>query len=99
MIDLLRHENATIVDVRTEAECFTGKVENSIVIPMHEVPGRVDEFKAMSKPLILVCATGNRSGQVARFLASRGVTDVYNGGGWYEVQEVLETNKLTTFRS
>ena len=90
MKELVKHENATIVDVRTEWECSLGKVENSLVIPMHEVPSRVDEFKSMSKPLILCCATGNRSGQVARFLESRGVSEVYNGGGWEEVHDMLK---------
>ena len=91
MKELVKHENATIVDVRTEWECSLGMVENSLVIPMHEVPSRIDEFKLMSKPLILCCATGSRSGQVAKFLSKQGITEVYNGGGWEEVLDMLET--------
>jgi rhodanese-related sulfurtransferase len=90
MIDLVKDKNATIVDVRTVEEFSMGCVENSLNIPMHEVPGRIEEFKNMSKPLILCCASGNRSGQVARYLTELGVSEVYNAGGWVDVLDMLE---------
>ena len=43
---------------------------------------RIDEFKAMKKPLVLCCLSGGRSGQAVEFLAANGVEDIYNGGGW-----------------
>lgn len=75
------HE-ATIVDVREPYEFQAGKVEGSINIPLGEVPGRIEEFKNMKKPLVLCCASGNRSGQATSFLVQHGVEDVHNGGGW-----------------
>lgn len=90
MIEKVKHQNATIVDVRTIEEFNMGAVEESLNIPMHEVPSRVDEFKSMSKPLILCCASGNRSGQVARFLENQGIDEVYNAGGWVDVLDMLE---------
>lgn len=73
---------ATIVDVREPFEYQMGKVDGSINIPLGEVPRRIDEFKNMKKPLVLCCASGNRSGQATNFLAQNGVDQVYNGGGW-----------------
>lgn len=73
---------ATIVDVREPFEYQMGKVEGSVNIPLGEVPGRVEEFKNMKKPLVLCCASGGRSGQAANFLAQNGVEEVHNGGGW-----------------
>jgi len=73
---------ATIVDVREPYEFLAGKVEGSINIPLGEVPGRIEEFKNMKKPLVLCCASGGRSGQATHFLAQHGVEDVHNGGGW-----------------
>ena len=73
---------ATIVDVREPFEYQMGKVDGSINIPLGEVPGRIDEFKNMKKPLVLCCASGNRSGQATNFLAQNGVDQVFNGGGW-----------------
>lgn len=73
---------ATIVDVREPFEYRMGKVDGSINIPLGEVPRRIDEFKNMKKPLVLCCASGNRSGQATNFLAQNGVDQVFNGGGW-----------------
>jgi len=75
-------KNATIVDVREISECEMGMVEDSINIPLGDVPNKIEEFKAMKKPLVLCCASGGRSGQAVQFLESNGVEDIYNGGGW-----------------
>ena len=83
----MRYENvnlneATIVDVREPYEFEAGNVNGSINIPLGEVPSKVEEFKNMKKPLVLCCASGNRSGQATSFLTKQGVNEVYNGGGW-----------------
>ncbi|MEJ6735775.1 MAG: rhodanese-like domain-containing protein [Flavobacteriales bacterium] len=75
-------KEATIVDVREVSECEMGMVEGSINIPLGDVPNRIEEFKAMKKPLVLCCKSGGRSGQAVDFLAANGVEDIYNGGGW-----------------
>jgi rhodanese-related sulfurtransferase len=36
---------------------------DSINIPLNEIPERVEELKKLNAPLILCCASGNRSGQ------------------------------------
>lgn len=87
--DLINDEKATIVDVRTPGEFMSGNVANSINIPLNEVPNRVDEFKNMSRPIIVCCLSGGRSGQAAAFLSANGVDEVYNGGGWMEVNGAL----------
>jgi rhodanese-related sulfurtransferase len=75
-------EEATIIDVRSPGEFSMGAVEGSVNIPLDQVPHKVEEFKAMKKPLVLCCASGNRSGQAVQFLEANGVDDIYNGGGW-----------------
>ncbi len=73
---------ATIIDVREPNECAMGMVEGSTNIPLGQVPNKIEEFKAMKKPLVLCCASGGRSGQAVQFLEANGVEDIYNGGGW-----------------
>jgi rhodanese-related sulfurtransferase len=75
-------KQATIIDVRTPGEFSMGAVEGSINIPLDQVPHKIEEFKDMAKPLVLCCASGNRSGQAVQFLQANGVDDIYNGGGW-----------------
>jgi len=78
-------KEATIIDVREPGEFSAGCVEGSTNIPLGQVPEKVEEFKAMKKPLVLCCASGNRSGQAVQFLEANGVDNIYNGGGWQEV--------------
>lgn len=85
MNEIINHPEATIVDVRTPGEFASGNVQGSVNIPLNEVPHRLDEFKGMSKPLVVCCLSGGRSGQAVQFLQANGVDQVYNGGGWSQV--------------
>lgn len=76
---------ATVVDVRTPGEYQGGHVAGSINIPMQEFIERMNEVKELPRPLILCCASGNRSGQVTHYMNANGDAEVYNGGGWMEV--------------
>lgn len=75
---------ASIVDVRSPGEFQGGHVAGSINIPLNTVESQVDRFKSLKSPIILCCASGNRSGQATRFLENQGVECV-NGGGWMSV--------------
>lgn len=75
-----------VVDVRTVEEFNDDHLEGSINIPLNEVPERVEEFKQMNQPLILVCKSGYRSGEAANYLKKFGV-DCENGGGWTDLLE------------
>ena len=76
--------NPTIIDVRTPAEFMGGHVPGSVNIPLQEVPNRVAEISAMKQPIVLCCASGNRSGQATMFLRQHGI-DCNNGGSWLDV--------------
>jgi rhodanese-related sulfurtransferase len=68
--------------VREPWEFIQGHYPNSLNIPLGEVPTRMDELMAMSKPLILVCRSGNRSGMATTMLQNNGASEVFNGGAW-----------------
>ncbi len=74
----------TIVDVRTPSEFMGGHVAGSLNIPLQEIPSRLNEIRSMQPPLILCCASGNRSGQAAIYLESQGL-ECENGGAWTDV--------------
>ena len=86
----LKNGTATIVDVRSKEEFQSGHVAGSINIPLQDVPTKVEEFKNMTKPLVLCCLSGGRSGQATGYLQQQGVLDVYNGGGWMEVNALKD---------
>ena len=75
---------ATIIDVRSAGEFQGGNVAGSINIPLNTIEQNLDKIKDIKTPIILCCASGNRSGQAERFLKSKDV-DCLNGGGWMNV--------------
>lgn len=86
LFELLKNESVQIIDVRTESEFQDGHVTKSRNIPVDQVPKFIDEFNSMPKPIILCCASGARSGMATEYLSKAGVTDVFNGGSWKNVE-------------
>lgn len=73
--------DCTILDVRTEDEFVLGHLENSICIPVDELPSRLDELPD-KKALILVCCRSGRSSAIAAdFLDREGYENIYDFGG------------------
>jgi rhodanese-related sulfurtransferase len=66
-----------------------GHVAGSINIPLQDLPQHLDEIKAMQQPIILCCASGNRSGQAMMYLRNQGV-DCENGGSWLSVNFAMQ---------
>ncbi|MEY2949635.1 MAG: hypothetical protein RLZZ248_836 [Bacteroidota bacterium] len=86
LVELLKNKNATVIDVREPYEFNHGHNQGAINIPLNQVLGRSEEIAKMSKPLILVCQSGNRSGMAVSMLKAKGVDDLYNGGSVNDVE-------------
>lgn len=86
--ELIRNSKTSIVDVRTTEEFTNSRVEGSVNIPLNLVPENIDTLKKM-QPLVLCCAAGVRSGQATEFLKFNGLNQVYNGGSWQDVENML----------
>lgn len=85
--EIIKEKNATIIDVRNEAELAEGFFPGAIHIPVHEIPGRIEEIKKMQAPLVLYCRSGGRSSMAIMMLQASGVTkEMYNGGGYADMQ-------------
>jgi len=79
----------TIIDVRSYGEFMGGHVAGSINIPLQDLPQHLDEIKSMPQPIILCCASGNRSGQAMMFLRNQGI-NCENGGSWLSVNFAMQ---------
>lgn len=83
--DIIKSADTTIIDVRTPEEFVGGNVAGSKNIPLNEIAQRVQELKDISGDIVLCCASGGRSGMATQMLQGNGFTNVYNGGGWTDV--------------
>ena len=49
------------------------------------VTAKLDEFRAMSGPVVVYCRSGNRSEMAMSLLKQAGLSEVYNGGGLHDM--------------
>ena len=89
LVELIKRENTTIVDVRTEGEFSAVKCEGSINIPLNEIPNKINDLKQFDF-IVLCCAAGVRSQKAVDFLRYNGFDNVYNGGSWEDVVNMKE---------
>ncbi|MEZ7516635.1 rhodanese-like domain-containing protein [Flavobacterium frigidarium] len=82
--EIIKKDLGTIIDVRSYGEFMGGHVVDSINIALNEIPERLEEIKNLTMPLILCCASGNRSNQAQQLLSQQGI-ECYNGGSWLDV--------------
>jgi rhodanese-related sulfurtransferase len=76
---LMNQPGALVLDVRQDAEFAAGHLPRARHIPLGELDKRIDEIaKYKSKPVIVTCRSGARSGTACRKLKNAGFTSVYN---------------------
>lgn len=85
----LAKKGAIILDVRSKGEYAGGHIKGSINIPVDQLSNNLNKLKDKNKPVITCCASGMRSASAKSILKSNGFAEVYNGGGWYSLQNKL----------
>lgn len=73
-------DTTQFIDVREPAEVAQGTIVGAVNIPLAQIPNQVDELDR-DRRVVLLCRSGNRSGQAAEFLVGAGFTDVINLAG------------------
>lgn len=79
-------EGAILLDVRSKGEFEGGHIQDSINLPLDSLNNSLSQFKR-DKAIIICCASGMRSAIAKSILKSKGFAEVYNGGGWKELQK------------
>ena len=79
---LMNQQNATVVDVREQAEFEAGHILNSRNIPLSQVEARAGEVKKnKSIPVIVYCASGVKSAAAVAALKKSGYEQVFSLAG------------------
>jgi len=94
-VQLINRRDAVVIDVRDAAEYKSGHITNARHIPEGEIDSRMKELeKVKTKPIIVSCARGNRSLNVANRLRKLGFAEVFSlrGGlaAWQAASMPLE---------
>lgn len=80
---MVNNDHAQLIDIRPAAKFATGHIQGSRNIPFSDLPKQLEELKAISHPIIIICEMGIQAGSAVSLI---GKPDVYrlDGGitGW-----------------
>ena len=79
-----------IIDVRSASEFDRGKIPGSINIPVDRIPINIERIKAMNRPVIFCCTSGDRSNKAIQLMKQKGLEEVYNGGNWHHLLKIVK---------
>lgn len=78
------------LDIRESAEFEKEHIADAINVPLSQLTDNLDKLKDKSKPVVLVCASGQRARNAAKTLSKQGFEEVYvlSGGlhAWREAK-------------
>jgi rhodanese-related sulfurtransferase len=81
---LINRQDALVVDVREQAEYAQSHILNSRLLPLSQIEARIGDIeKFKDKPVIVYCASGNRSSTAAAVLRKGGFSQVFNLSGGF----------------
>ena len=96
-VEELRATGAIVViDVREPDEFAEGRIPGATLIPLGQLADRTDEVPT-DVPVVMVCRSGNRSGQAVQLLQKAGFTNIHNMTGgmnaWTQAGYIAEADR------
>jgi rhodanese-related sulfurtransferase len=76
-MDLISNGSVIVIDVREPYEFAAGHIPGAVLIPLGRFAGESASLDK-NKQYLLVCRSGNRSAEAARFMVGQGFKHVYN---------------------
>ena len=92
IIEQIKEKKGTLLDVRSVMEFEGEHINGAINIPLDTVESKIKEIAAMPKPIVVYCLSGGRSGVATSILQQNGISETYNGGGIFTLNNILNNN-------
>ena len=80
---LINHDNAVVIDVRSDGEYEEGHIINAVHVPLSAISRQLDKLERYrTRPIITTCGTGQKAANASGMLRKHGFEKVYslNGG-------------------
>lgn len=94
---IIEKDSIVLVDVRTVPEFHgsIGHIPGAILVPLAELEARISELEGFKETeMIVICLSGNRSGQATRILRENGFQALNMQGGMLAWNKMLKTAKI-----
>ncbi|HWE84812.1 MAG TPA: rhodanese-like domain-containing protein [Terracidiphilus sp.] len=87
--ELIRKNEARLIDVREPWEFETAHIEGSVLMPMGDVPARAQQELDPDERLVVLCHHGQRSLNVTAWLRNQGFENVQSLRGGIDAWAAL----------
>lgn len=85
-----------LLDVRQPWEVDICKIENSILIPMSQIPAKIDSLDT-EREIVVICHHGIRSRSVGRYLEHAGFSNIINLSGGVDQWAKTVDKQMATY--
>jgi len=85
-----------LLDVRQPWEVDICKIENSVFIPMSQIPGQLDGLDS-DRETVVICHHGIRSRSVGRYLEHAGFSNIINLSGGVDQWAKTVDGQMATY--
>jgi len=81
-------QGALLIDVRTSREFAQGHIDGALNIPYQEIDKLMSAIGTdKTRPVVVYCRSGNRSGKSKVVLETKGYTNIFNATGLEALKE------------
>lgn len=92
LIEKIKANQGTLLDVRSKMEYDGEHIHGAINMPLDILETKLNEIQELPKPLIVYCMSGGRSSIATNLLQQNGITETYNGGGIFTLNNIINNN-------
>ncbi len=81
-VQLINHQEAVVFDIRSESAFAEGHILDAIHVPVLQLDKKMGVLqKYFTKPVVVICATGQESSKMATLLLQKGFLNVLTLSG------------------
>jgi len=92
IIEKIKSNQGTLLDVRSKMEFDGEHINGAINIPLDILETRLQEIQKLPKPVVVYCLSGGRSSIATSILQQSGITEIFNGGGIFTLNNIINNN-------
>ena len=92
IIQSIKEKKGSLLYVRSPMEFEENHIPGAINIPLDIIESNIKIISEMQKQIVVYCLSGGRSSMATGILQQNGIQDIYNGGGIFSLNNIINNN-------